>query len=139
MGEVTDLPLSEDVIVRCGGWDPRFARVVLIEQSGVHALVLVDGNGDGAELELEHWEHNARDGWRCRTSSGFGPLDTLETVDAWDTGDLVCAVGRVTPDAVVRVAYGDRTYSRRANSLGIWGFVHQADSPHAGEVPRLGR
>lgn len=52
MGDGTGLPLSEDVIIRLGGWDSRFACVLLIERSGVHALVLVDGNGDGAEHSL---------------------------------------------------------------------------------------
>lgn len=134
MSDGTGLPLSEDVIIGLGGWDSRFARVLLIERSGMHALVLVDGNGDGAELELEYWR-DADDSWHCETSSGFSALDSLEPVDTWDTEELVCAIGRVTPNSVVHITYGDRAYSRRANRFGVWGFIHEADSPHPGELP----
>ena len=127
-------PLSEDAVIQLGGWDRRFARVLLIEQSGEYALVLVDGNGDGAELEVEYW----RDGggsWHCEASSGFLALGSLTSAETWNTGEYVCAVGRVAPGSVVGITYGDHAYSRQANEFGVWGFVHETDSPHTGELP----
>lgn len=57
--------LSADAVIMVGGWDPRYARVLLIEHEENNALVLVDGNGDGAELELEYWHRDHGDGlWR---------------------------------------------------------------------------
>jgi len=51
MDDGTTAALSPDVVIRYGGWDPRYARVLLIEHDDDQALILVDGNGDGAELE----------------------------------------------------------------------------------------
>lgn len=44
--------LSADAVVGAGGWHPQYARVLLIEHDDRNAVVLVDGHGDGAELEL---------------------------------------------------------------------------------------
>src|SRR5215471_9227340 len=129
--------LSADVVTRAGGWDPRYARVLLIEQSGVDALVLVDGNGDGAELELEHWRRDSDGSWRGETSSGHSALGSLASADSWSWGDLVCALGRVGPGSVVRLEYGGRSYRRQANQFGGRGFLHEADSACAGELPAV--
>jgi hypothetical protein len=44
----------EEVIAR-GSWDPRYARVLAIASDQDYGFALVDGNGDGAELEAEAW------------------------------------------------------------------------------------
>jgi hypothetical protein len=137
MDDGMSIPLSADVIIRTGGWDPRYARVLLIEQSGVTALALVDGNGDGAELELEYWRRDAGEGWQGEASSGYSALDSLAAADTWSAGEFVCALGRVSPGSVVRVTYGGRSYSRQANEFGVWGFVHKADSSRPGELPAV--
>ena len=136
MGDGMDRPLSEDVVIRLGGWDRRFVRALLIERRGKYALVLVDGNGDEAELELEYW-HDRGESWHCEASSGFSALSSLASADAWTTGDHVCAVGRGAPGSVVRITYGGRAYSRQANEFGVWGFFHEADSPRGGELPLM--
>jgi hypothetical protein len=56
--------LSEDAIIRIGGWHPRYTRVLLIEHDEDDAIVLIDGNGDGAELELEYWHRETDGTWR---------------------------------------------------------------------------
>ncbi len=66
--------LSAEAIIRTSGWHPGYARVLLIEQAGDFAVVLVDGNGDGAELELEYWQRDADGLWRGGSSSGYGSL-----------------------------------------------------------------
>jgi hypothetical protein len=137
MDDGTDTTLSPDVVIRSGGWDPRYARVLLIERTGDKALVLVDGNGDGAELELEYWRRDAADGWQGETSSGHSALDSLDAAETWSTGEYVSALGRVSPGSVVSIAYGGNTYRRHASELGVWGFIHPTDSSRAGELPAV--
>ena len=93
--------LSADAVIHVGGWHPRYARVLLIEHDEQDAVILVDGNGDGAELELEYW-HRGDDGrWLGGSTSGYGPLAFLPTLRAWNAGPFVAAVGRTQPNAEV--------------------------------------
>lgn len=138
--------LSAAALIGVGGWNPAYARVLLIEHDDQDAVVLVDGNGDGAELELEYW-HRDGDigavgpdgeravGWRGGATSGHGSLDTLPTQQGWNAGAFVAALGRVAPGQGVGVAYGGQVHRRAASALGVWGFLHRADSPEAGELP----
>jgi len=129
--------LSEEAIIRIGGWDPKYARVLLIEEDNNFGLVLVDGNGDGAELELEYWLRDADDMWGGAGSSGHGPLNTLPRSQCWNAGPFVAAVGRVEPTAYVSLEYAGRRYSRRATDSGTWGFVHAVDPGRRYDVPRV--
>jgi hypothetical protein len=129
--------LSADAIITAGGWHPRYARVLLIEQDDDDALVLVDGNGDGAELELEYWHRDVDGTWSGGSSGGHGPLEFVSSSESWDAGDFVVALGRVAPAAEVTVNYGGQVYQRTANEFGIWGLIHAADSAHSGELPEV--
>jgi hypothetical protein len=129
--------LSEDAIIGLGGWHPRYARVLLIEHDEGNALVLVDGNGDGAELEVEYWHCDSDGTWLGGSSSGYGSLESLASSQSWDAGDFVAALGRVEQGTEVTIEYGGHTYRRRANEFGIWGFVHTADSARPGDLPEV--
>jgi hypothetical protein len=129
--------LSAEALIRIGGWHPGYARVLLIEQAGDLAVALVDGNGDGAELEVEYWHRDAGGLWRGGSSSGSGPLRYLSGANSWNTGDFVAALGRVQPSAEVSVQYGGHVHRRRASEFGVWGFVHAADSSHPGDLPTV--
>jgi hypothetical protein len=129
--------LSADAIIRVGGWHPRYARVLLIEHDGDDGVVLVDGNGDGAELELEYWHCDVDGTWSGGSTSGHGPLDFMSSSESWDAGEFVVALGRVAPSTQVTVEYGGRTYYRTANEFGVWGLIHAADSAHPGELPEV--
>jgi hypothetical protein len=122
--------ITADAILSADGWDRRYARVLLIEQSGNHAMVLVDGNGDGDELELEFWKRSARGTWRERASSGYGALGSVPPIDAGISADegLAYAIGRAQPGTDIRISYANSTYSRQANDLGIWGFIRDLDA-----------
>jgi hypothetical protein len=130
---------SAETIIHTGGWHPRYARVLLVEHDGDHAIVLVDGNGDGAELELEYWYRDEGAGWQGGSTSGHGALSRYMPAQGWDAGDFVAALGRTDPGAEIDVRYGGAIYRRRANEFGLWGFVHAADSGRAGEVPTVTR
>jgi hypothetical protein len=128
---------SAETIIRTGGWHPRYARVLLVEHDGDRALVLVDGNGDGAELELEYWLRDADGEWQGGSSSGHGALEYMATAQSWDAGDFVAALGRADPGAEITIQYGGATYRRRTNEFGLWGFVHPADSSRTDETPTV--
>jgi hypothetical protein len=128
--------LSADAVIHTGGWHPRYARVLLIEHDDRVGVILIDGNGDGAELELEYW-HRDDDLWHGGATAGHGPLAFLPTFQAWNAGDFVAAIGRTRPGAAVSVDYGNSRYRRQASELGIWGFVHAADSPDSDELPTV--
>ena len=132
-GEISEL--SAEAIVRAGGWDPRYARALLVAQDADHALALIDGNGDGAELELEYWTRDTGSGWHGGASSGFGAPDAMPAAQSWNAGDVVAAVGKSEPDAEVSIRYGGRSYRRQAGQSGVWGFIHAADSARADELP----
>ena len=129
--------LTEDDIVRQGGWHPRYARVLLIEHDDDDAVVLVDGNGDGAELELEYWHRDVDGSWSGGSTGGHGPLEFMSSSESWDAGEFVVAIGRMAPGTDVIVEYGGRTYHRTANEFGVWGLIHAADSVRAGELPEV--
>lgn len=125
--------LKANAIIEGGGWNPGYARVLLIEHDEQDAVIL--GNGDGAELELEYW-HRGEDGlWHGGSTSGHGALAFLPTFQAWNAGTFVAALGRTRPRAEISIQYGGRVYRRRASGFGTWGFVHAADSLDAGELP----
>ena len=135
--------LTEDAIIRLGGWHPRYARVVLIEHDDRHAVVLVDGNGDDSELELEYWHRDDDDDddgdgglWRPGSSSGHGSLATMRS-SSWDAGDFVAAIGRAEPASEVSLEYAGRAYRRRANGFGAWGFVHTPGGVLGADLPAV--
>ena len=117
--------LTEDLIINVGGWNPTYARVMMLAIDDDVAIALVDGNGDGAELEMEYWEKE--DGsWRPRSSSGHGPLDSLSTT-RWDAGPMVCAVGPAPPGDVFRIGYEGTVHECSANEFGIWAFIRKVE------------
>ena len=68
----------EEVLAH-GGWHPRYARVLAVASDGDYGdygFAVVDGNGDGADLEAEMWQWDCGN-WDGAGSSGAGPLDTL--------------------------------------------------------------
>jgi len=122
-GELDLTSLTDDLIITLGGWNPRYARVVMIAVDDDEAIALVDGNGDGAELEMEYW-HKEHDGWSAGSTSGHGPLDSLSAT-RWDAGPMVCAVGPAPPGDVVRIGYEGNVHECRANQFGVWAFIRK--------------
>jgi hypothetical protein len=135
MNDQSNGTLSTEIVLREGGWNRNFARVLLIEEHDGQAVVLVDGNGDGAELELEFWTREDAGGWVFRSSSGYSGLGSLGPADTWNTGTYVIALGKVAPGAEVRFSYAGDNLSRRANDFGVWGFIAPADPESPEELP----
>ncbi len=118
--------LAASHVIEAGGWHPAHARVLAIATDRDRALAIVDGNGDGAELEAEVW---ARDpsGWRCIVSHGAGPLDFTrpmnDTAHGWSS-DAHYAHGVAAGLARVTVAFGGAAYEVPVSPTGVWAFMH---------------
>lgn len=65
--------LEEGTVIDAGGWDSRFAVVRAIRTLGDRAAAVVDANGDGADINLEHYRR--ADGVWHLCSSGGGAGD----------------------------------------------------------------
>jgi hypothetical protein len=126
MAAVDGSNLTEDLVIATGGWNPAFARVVLIVADADVAIVLVDGNGDGVELEMEYWNKN-EDGWVGGSSSGYGPLGGIRSMNRWDAGSMVCAVGGGAPGESLLLSYDDEVCECTVNQFGLWGFVRKVE------------
>jgi hypothetical protein len=127
---------EEDVLAR-GGWHPRYARVLAVVSDGDYAFALVDGNGDGAELEAEAWLWDSGT-WEAGTSSGAGPLGTLgrEQTGGW-AGPACFAFGRVPGRESVTVECDGELHQVPVGREGIWAFIKIRASPDGLGFPAL--
>jgi hypothetical protein len=127
--------LTDDLVIGTGGWHTAYARVILIVADEDNAFVIVDGNGDGSELEMEYW-HKAAIGWVGGQSSGYGHLDNVRTA-IWDAGPMVCAVGSCAPGDAALIRHDGENYECPANQFGIWGFVQKNEVQFMGRLPEV--
>ena len=127
--------LNETLVIEAGGWHLSFARVVLIATDDDVALVLVDGNGDGVELEAEYW-YKDENGWSGGSSSGYGALESVRTV-TWDAGNFICALGRSLSGEPVAVRYDGAVHHCHPNEFGLWGFVRKAPDEVVTDIPTI--
>ena len=127
--------LSPSELIRAGGWHPDHARVLRIERVGEVALVVIDGNGNGAELEQEAWIRSPQ-GWQCASSTGIGPLGS----PGWAAGTscgLVWAAGTAPAGTTVVVEYRNERHSIQVDENGLWIFAGHDDEPELLDHPRL--
>lgn len=115
-----DVELTEAVVIADGGWDSRYARVLLIQRLGNEAIVLVDGNGDGAEIESEHWFQES-EGWVGASSQGIGPLGHRPIWTWGEMGGTAFVIGR-TPDTrdEVTVEWLGKRSTAVPDQFGLW-------------------
>jgi hypothetical protein len=133
--------LSPQEVLASGGWHPRYARVLITVSDGDYGFALVDGNGDGAELEEELWRWEDGPGghghWEGGSSSGAGPLGYLPPLVAGGhIGQAYFAYGRVPGRESVTVQFDQRRYEIPVSPLGVWGFIKLAVNPRPG-LPAL--
>jgi len=112
-------------------------RVLVTASDGDYGFALVDGNGDGAELEEEVWLWEDGPGghgrWQPGSSSGAGPLDHLPTLAAGGyVGPAYYACGRVPGAESVTVEFDGRRFEIPVSPLGVWGFIREAAGPQPG-------
>jgi hypothetical protein len=106
--------------------------VLALASDGDCGLAIVDGNGDGAELESEQWLWDAGDGWVAGSSSGTGPLDYLGSLQTGgEFGDACFAYGRARERQSVTISFAGREYEVRVGAEGVWAFLKVASGSRA--------
>jgi hypothetical protein len=125
---------AADVIAQ-GGWHPNYTRVLATASAGDYGFALVDGNGDGAELEAETWTWQAGQ-WQPGSSSGAGPLDYVGPVQTGgEIGNAYYAYGRSAGRDTVTISFEHRQYDIPVSPLGIWAFIEISTSPGGTGAP----
>jgi hypothetical protein len=121
--------LTEDEVITGGGWHPRYTRVLAIASDGDHAFALVDGNGDGAELEAELWTWDAG-AWTGGVSSGAGPFDALGPVQTiWRNDNAYTAFGKAPGRQAVTIDFDHHLHQVPVSRHGVWAFIKTSTSP----------
>jgi len=125
---------TEDVLAH-GGWHPRYARVIAVTSDGDYGFALVDGNGDGSELEAEIWTW--QDGtWTSGSSSGAGPLQDVGPVQTGGRiGHAYFAYGSAPGRQTITIAFDGQLHSTPVDSFGIWAFIKIRSGPHGHGYP----
>ena len=127
--------LSPADVLAHGGWHPGYVRVLVVASDGDYGFALVDGNGDGAELEAEAWLWDSGQ-WMPGSSSGAGPLDEVESArSGGEIGPARYAYGRAPGRQAVTIGFEHRQHEVPVNQHGIWAFVKTATDPGTSEVP----
>jgi hypothetical protein len=127
---------AADILAR-GGWHPSYVRVLAAASDGDCGFALVDGNGDGAELEAEAWLWDSGQ-WVPGTSSGAGPLDYVGSLQTGgEIGPARFAYGRAPGRQVITVSFEHRQYDVPVSQDGVWVFVKAATDPASCGVPTL--
>jgi len=129
--------LSPADVLAHGGWHPNYVRVLVVASDGDYGFALVDGNGDGAELEAEAWLWDSGQ-WMPGSSSGAGPLDDVQPLHTGgEVGPARYAYGRAPGHQAVTVRFERRQHEVPVNQHGIWAFVKTATDPASNAVPSL--
>ncbi|BEP16433.1 hypothetical protein acdb102_47440 [Acidothermaceae bacterium B102] len=127
--QVSVVDLDAATVLRLGGWNPRYVRVLFIAQSGDVAIALVDADSD---TNLDVLERDGGGEWQAGSSGsvndeGPGMIDPA----AYD-------YGHAPPGTQVTVDYLDATYLVEADANGWWAFLAEYDHERD-EQPRARR
>jgi hypothetical protein len=130
---VNEPSLTETPVIANGGWHPRYARDLAIATDGDWGLAIVDGNGDGAELEAASWNYNG-DTWTPSSSSWAGPPDLTtpriqgDGADYGETSTSQFAHGVAPQHDHITISFNGHEHQVPVSSHGVWAFV-EATNP----------
>jgi hypothetical protein len=123
---------TDSQILDGGGWDARYARVLRRAVHRRSALVVVDSNGDGAELEAEAWQYESGR-WEPGHSTGIGALCTTGSESSGRSGWVVWAAGWLEPGTIVTARYRHANHRVVVGATGLWTWV-QDDGDRAADT-----
>jgi hypothetical protein len=129
--------LSADEVLAHGGWHPRYARVLAAASDGDFGFAVIDGNGDGAELEAEawHWYHGT---WHGSSSSAAGALSDLGPLrTGGHIGSAFFAYGTAPRLQSVTVSFDGRLHDVPVGPAGVWAFIKVRTNRADREPPSL--
>ena len=131
------LGLSADEVLSRGGWHPRYARVLAAVSDGDFGFAVIDGNGDGAELETEawYWEDGT---WHGASSSGAGALSEVGPLQTGgQIGGAFFAYGAAPRRQSVTISFDGRLHEVPVSQTGIWAFIKTRTNPADQDPPTL--
>ncbi len=113
---------SDEVALRAGGWNPRFARVLAKVVIGRSAIAIIDANGADGGLIYEHiepflWE----DGLGWESWGGGGGLGS-----GWCYG-IAYAAGEAEADTSIVVEFRGVRHDVDVQPTGYWLFAAESD------------
>ncbi|HSS89403.1 MAG TPA: hypothetical protein VLL69_08800 [Streptosporangiaceae bacterium] len=115
--------LTEEDVIAGGGWHRGYARVLAVASDADYGFAVVDGNGDGAELEAETWKWDSGN-WVGASSSGAGPLDHLGPLQAGgQIGDAYFAYGRAPGRQEITISFDGHPHPVPVSPHGVWAFI----------------
>jgi hypothetical protein len=127
---------AQEVLAR-GGWHPRYARVLAVASDGDYGFAVVDGNGDGAELEAETWQWDSGN-WDAPSSSGTGPLGALGSLrTGGQISDACFAYGSAPGRQSITISFDGRLHDVPVSHHGIWAFIKIRTDPTSTDFPSL--
>jgi hypothetical protein len=127
--------LSAHEVLAHGGWHPRYARVLAVASDGDYGFAVVDGNGDGAELEAEIWTWDGA-GWAGAGSSGAGPLGSLGPVHTGgQIGSAYFAYGSAPGRQSIAISFDGRVHEVPVSRHGVWAFIKARTDLHRHGFP----
>ena len=128
-------PLTAEEVLAKGGWHPRYARVIAVTSDGACGFALIDGNGDGQELEAEVWTWQ-EGSWMANGSSCAGPLCGVGPVRSGGQIDnAYFAYGSAPGQQVISISFDGRLYPTPVNRHGIWAFIRIRTDPQGHGLP----
>jgi len=114
--------LDATLVLRAGGWDPRYAVTLAVASRDGVGAALIDSNGDEVDVDLDMYERDGDGVWQDGASSGVGD------VGASVLGETAVAWGRAAPGVIVDVEYTGQRFSVVTAETGWWLFVALAVS-----------
>lgn len=114
--------LDATLVLRAGGWDPRYAVTLAVASHNGVGAALIDSKGDEADVDLDMYERDADGVWGEGCSSGVGDVGALLS------GNTAVAWGRAAPGLIVDIQYAGQRYSVVTAETGWWLFVALAVS-----------
>ncbi len=117
-------------VLSAGGWDPRYAVTLAVASCGDVGAVLIDTNGDEADIDLDVYRRDAAGVWQEISSSVVGDGG------GFLSGEIAVILGRTEPGRIVDIEYAGRRSSTMASLTGWWLSVNVA-VPGVDDFPRL--
>ncbi|MHB1536717.1 MAG: hypothetical protein ACYC1D_19335 [Acidimicrobiales bacterium] len=118
--------LTPQFLIEQGGWPPAYARVITVATARDRALVVIDPNGDGQDLNIDLY-HRESGTWIEGSSSGIGPLDTTRAPSdityGWSSPDIHYAIGIAPAGSEVTVRFNGTDHKIPASASAVWAFI----------------
>ena len=106
--------------LQAGGWDPRYAAVLVVASRGDIAAALIDTNDDGADIDLDQYARDADGHWTEGISGSAG-----DSGSSWSQR-IVAIWGQGAPGATIEIEYNGHRELVVASATGWWLFIASA-------------